>query len=528
MKFDLTRRSYMPLKHFSRVLSQQGRVQLDADWNEQIEILTATLRTLAADIIGPHGTSDNGFEIQPLGTAAPVPGDLMILPGHYYVDGILCQLDWPQIAVTGFNAKNVQQISVAAWTLDGVQFQAGQYVALSKPAATTIVTTITGVDYSTLTLTLDADVSSLAGGEPVVLRRVCTYLTQPDLLKRPLLGPQTPLQIYLDVWERLITCLEDDSIREVALNGPDTAARAKVVWQVKAVLNQNQQICMSPAQLQAMFQPPNLGLLRARTRPNPTSTNPCTVAPDSSYTGPENQCYRVEVHVGSSDAAKRPPSFKWSRENGSVVFPVVSLKTGDGATTVVLADLGRDDRFGLTEGDIVEVQDDALALAGLPGALLAVQAIDPSSLTVTLAAAITDNTGGDPTLHPLLRRWDQKAQPDEPLGGDNAVPIPSQGAPWLNLEDGIEAQFTTSGNPFYRTGDYWLIPARVPTGDVVWPTESVTDAENVTTTNPVAMPPDGVAHHYAPLAVITVDGKTNPQVVGQPCRKTFNTLTTTA
>src|SRR5262249_22108505 len=41
--------------------------------------------------------------------------------------------------------------------------------------------------------------------------------------------------VYLDVWERNITWIEDDSIREKALNGPDTCARSKVVWQVKAL-----------------------------------------------------------------------------------------------------------------------------------------------------------------------------------------------------------------------------------------------------------------------------------------------------
>uniref|UniRef100_UPI000AA996C5 DUF6519 domain-containing protein n=1 Tax=Methylogaea oryzae TaxID=1295382 RepID=UPI000AA996C5 len=41
--------------------------------------------------------------------------------------------------------------------------------------------------------------------------------------------------VYLDVWERHITPLEQDSIREAALNGVDTCTRAKVVWQVKAL-----------------------------------------------------------------------------------------------------------------------------------------------------------------------------------------------------------------------------------------------------------------------------------------------------
>ena len=37
------------------------------------------------------------------------------------------------------------------------------------------------------------------------------------------------------LWERHITYIEDEKIREIALDGPDTTTRAKVVWQVKLV-----------------------------------------------------------------------------------------------------------------------------------------------------------------------------------------------------------------------------------------------------------------------------------------------------
>ena len=52
---DFSRDSFDPLKHFSRVLMQQGRVQLDADWNEQTSIVLHYLQALASDIIGPFG-----------------------------------------------------------------------------------------------------------------------------------------------------------------------------------------------------------------------------------------------------------------------------------------------------------------------------------------------------------------------------------------------------------------------------------------------------------------------------------------
>ena len=65
---------------------------------------------------------------------------------------------------------------------------------------------------------------------------------------------------------------------------------------------------------------------------------------------------------------------------------------------------------------------------------------------------------------------------------------------WITLADGVQIQFQPSapGNQ-YRTGDYWLIPARVATGDVEWPGDEG---------NPEALPPQGVEHHYAPLAII--------------------------
>ena len=66
---------------------------------------------------------------------------------------------------------------------------------------------------------------------------------------------------------------------------------------------------------------------------------------------------------------------------------------------------------------------------------------------------------------------------------------------WLALEDGIQIQFQPGGA--YRTGDYWLIPARTETGDVQWPRDG---------NGPVARPPDGIEHHYAPLAVAPSGG----------------------
>ena len=97
------------------------------------------------------------------------------------------------------------------------------------------------------------------------------------------------------------------------------------------------------------------------------------------------------------------------------------------------------------------------------------------------------------------------------MGSDNAALI-VEGSIWLNLEDGIQIQFqpASKGTNQYRTGDYWLIPARTATANVETGTGSV--------------PPDGVDHHYAPLAVITVPGPAGGVVINKNCQQEFTPM----
>jgi hypothetical protein len=86
MRGDFTRLTFDATKHYSRVLMQQGRVQLDSDWNEMIELQLHFLRSLAADLIGPHTRARASIAAGEGGSP-----DLVVGPGHYYVDGILCE-----------------------------------------------------------------------------------------------------------------------------------------------------------------------------------------------------------------------------------------------------------------------------------------------------------------------------------------------------------------------------------------------------------------------------------------------------
>ena len=51
MKGDFTSLNFQADNHYSSVRLQQGRVQLDADWNEQIDIAAHRDETTATDVM---------------------------------------------------------------------------------------------------------------------------------------------------------------------------------------------------------------------------------------------------------------------------------------------------------------------------------------------------------------------------------------------------------------------------------------------------------------------------------------------
>ncbi|OXY93537.1 DUF6519 domain-containing protein [Streptomyces diastatochromogenes] len=458
MHADLSRSTFRPERHYSAVVAQQGRVQLDADLNEQAAIQLHQTRTLAADLIGRHGgpSGSAGFYIQYVGGKLDID-TLSISGGRYYVDGILCDADRPQPG--------------------------------------TPVPDEDGEEHP-----------------PPPTDAYWDYWSQPDAFRDPeqladrLPSPaQSPFVVYLKVWERAVSAAEDPALREVALGAalPDTAVRAKVVWQVLPLTlselgiedsEPSRKTVRDAFEEWAKAQAAPSARLAARSeRPEHADEDPCLVRPDARYRGPENQLYRVEIHAGGE---AKEATFKWSRENGSVVFPVDEL---DG-TWVQLATLGLDDKLDLDVGDHVEFTDTAYASRLEPLPLLRVEELDLPGRRVRLSAEPDPHVGRLPHLHPFLRRWDhhagprQKGRTTELKGG--AVPV-TEGE-WLPLEDGVEVYFAKGGG--YRTGDHWLIPARTATGSVEWPADQAR--------RPLLQAPAGIARHFAPLALVQGEGST--------------------
>lgn len=93
MSGDYSRFTFDPRRRFAAVLMQQGRVQLDSDWNEEVDLLRERVRLLGLDSGGAawiaYRTTPNAFLI---GSLAGPPPDLTIGEGRLYLDGRLAEV----------------------------------------------------------------------------------------------------------------------------------------------------------------------------------------------------------------------------------------------------------------------------------------------------------------------------------------------------------------------------------------------------------------------------------------------------
>src|SRR5258708_17424628 len=172
MHGDYSRRSLNPTTKYSAVLAMQGRMQLDADWNEQVGLQEHRTRTETRDVIGLCGTpkAGNGFML----TQTPHGSDFVIGAGTYYVDGMLCELSPVSMAVQ--IGSSAQQIVFPSLWLDGAPIKTGQWLQITADQnATPLVTQITAVDTTALTATLGGTATPYQNKRTNLASRASTY-----------------------------------------------------------------------------------------------------------------------------------------------------------------------------------------------------------------------------------------------------------------------------------------------------------------------------------------------------------------
>ena len=428
MKGDFTRSTFTPAKHYTSVRMQQGRVPMDADWNEAQDIGKHLDETTRIDVIGRCGfpEDDAGFGLVEATPTAPV----RFGAGKGYVNGILCVNDRP-VSLT-------DQPHLPGYALPETD---GTYLA------------------------------------------------------------------YLDVWERHITALEDPTIKEVALGGPDTATRLQTIWQIKLAAIERSDDGAPPdcADYQAWVPSDRTGTgrMKARAALDPTDERPCIVPAQAGYRRLENQLYRVEIHQGgAADTA----TLKWSRDNGSIVSAWNGPDAPD--TQLAVSTIGRDNVLRFSANQWVELSSDATELNNQPGQLARVNQAEGQRLEIDRSVDRTDFVG-----NPKVRRWDHVAE-----GGAIAL----EEGRWLTLESGVQVWFEPGGS--YHTGDYWLIPARTIGATVVWPQNDSGTDDGDGSEDPAALTvPDGIQHRYCALGLLQRTNGTWEQL--QDCRPLFPPLT---
>ncbi len=224
MSGDYTRVRFDPADDYSGVLLQQGRVTLDADVNEQVDLLDRRLRaevvdTLARGVISRE--SPAAFLLAFAGT------DLTIAPGRALVHGLLAE------------------------------------------------------NHGAAPLEYDPVLGEQRGTAPI------SYLDQPYLPDAATLAPLpaggTHLA-YLDVWQREVDCLVDPGLVEQAV-AVDTTTRRQTAWQVRFAKAADGDTCASANAEYDAATAPSDGRLSTAAVGVPASTDPCTIAPFGGYRG---------------------------------------------------------------------------------------------------------------------------------------------------------------------------------------------------------------------------------------------------
>jgi hypothetical protein len=433
MAGDYSRLTFDPRRDRAMVLEQQGRVHLDADFNELAAIVERRLRVETYDFAGsavvPASMPDS-FRIEVKG------GRLYIDRGRMYVDGLLAENH-------GAGAAGYEPV----WDepIGGLRTRIDRQPYLGSAIAPT----------------------GLARGGQLV---------------------------YLDVWQRERTAVEDPSMVEPAL-GVDTCTRVETVWQVRGLrLRETEMRCgddWSKYEPWLELTAPSAGRLTSWADKPPQPADPCAVAPVGGYRGTENRLYRIEVHAGGGAGQA---TIKWSRDNGAVASRITAPIGNPTTLPIVTVDrLGRDSVLRFKANDWVELLDDTHELDRQPGIIAQVGSIDQSQSTVTLTAPLSGTI--DVQRNPRMRRWDQTTG----LTG-GVIPITTFGQT-IALEDGINVKLELAQpGGHLKTGDWWVFAARAATASI----------EELH-----AVPPRGLRHHYARLAILR-NGK-----VTEDCRVVF-------
>ncbi len=432
MPGDRARVSYDPSRKWRGVVAQQGRVTVEADWNEAAAIGEERDRQVTLDVVGPVGTPDGGYAVTavPATGQAPATGDLTIGPGTLYLRGERLDLDQP-------------------------------------------------VTYSTQPDWLDCSTDPLWTTPAVPTADVATH----EL-------------VYLLASEQEVSAVEDPALADVALGGPDTMQRQRILQhfvrqpsQSAACDGASQELESSLAGQGLRFDAASMRVESATTLQvsftDPTgATGPCQPVATGGYLGAENQMIRVMV----TGVERGAPTIAWGFDDASFLYRLTAATcdSASGNTKLTLGSAPVDSYHSPAAGQAVELLRGAVQLTptdyiaspyGYVSALTA--AYDPAQMQLVMSGQPPAGyLSTAPPQQLFLRVWQETVA--APAG--QATPLGDTGV----------AVTLRSGGSFHP-GDFWRFALRPIQPTIVYPARYLTAAQ----------PPDGPRTWACPLAVLT-------------------------
>jgi hypothetical protein len=497
MTRDISRYLFQPRKHYAASRMQQGRTLLDSDYNEGASLEEEEWRRSVLDVVGPHGSPDQGFTVGGLVTNAgdvvpplPVPSTLLPI----------------QVSFNGNDETfDILPVSVRP----GTMYVGGLRVELTE-------------------------------AEMVVFQRDFLQATDDDMVALQL-GNRTLL--YLDVWEQDVTAVEDDEILEGALGGPDTTVRVRRFRRVlpflitdsadtcsdafqeaiTALETQNATFDCQTSELQSN------GRLKLVFQEGSTG-DPCTPDPPAQFLGTENETLRIML--------TSPSTYVWAFDNAAPLYRVlapslrnisdVAVQNSDQLTLlgIQLLTQPKDAEHQPRPGQVIELLPFGALLDGQDAAPLDPTAPpDPHhrkvAAEVGLFARVHDapDANGVFTIdvstrltefQDLVTQWDSQHPFASQLNtSDGSSQVAFYMRAWHDAADEDHREIAIGPSPGDalgltgiipvlltpgRRGDFWIAALRPSTPDRVVPFDLLTADAGV--------PPHGPRHFLAPLAVI--------------------------
>jgi hypothetical protein len=486
MPSDRSRPPDSPQDAYTGVVMQQGRVILDRDFNTLRETIDDRDRKITLDVVGPCGTPDDGFRILQSGSGGLVQSPPLSPPSSP-------PLSPPSSApYTGYFDLGISP---------GTMYVGG--LRVEWPA-------------------------TIAG-----LPAAYSYFDQPDwLTPDPAPAPQTEI-VWLQLDAVEVSATEDPDLLDVALGGPDTTQRLRLLrrvhraassgtacvnsWQGQIAQWQAQGLAFDPLRMSLV---PQAGLQIGFTA-SLGSSDPCDPVATGGFLGAENQLIRVKWVSGGAAGAGM---LLWGYDDASFIYRATADSTG---TRLSLARTPPDAYHFPAAGQYVEVLR-TTALLGTGGEAqsqtntgVTPRCIAEDTGFVTTLAAAYDPTRSDNAL--TLSQALPYPAPAEPLfvriwQGSGSLPA-SGGTmelidPVANSSTGLVATISLPPGGTIASGAYWQMALRPATPQQIMPADLLTAPQ----------PAAGPRRWACPLAVVDWLSDDVPQI--QDCRVQFDDLVT--